>query len=79
MMGDPTVVLALSVGGRAYANTASNTVPSSNARTGAGTVSGFTATTLRIQRDPPTSIDPLTFTISPVVPSTNFRSMGEWP
>ena len=66
------VVVALGIGGAAYAFTASNTVPSSTAGAGAAAVSGFTVTNLHYVLDvtTPVNIDSLTFTISPVLPST---------
>lgn len=66
------VVVALAIGGGAYAFTASNTVPTSTAGAGSGAVSGYTVTNLHYALDAttPTNIDSLTFTISPVVPST---------
>jgi hypothetical protein len=67
------VVVALAIGGGAYAFTASNTVPASTAGAGAGAVSGYTVTNLHYALDAttPTNIDSLTFTISPPVPSTS--------
>jgi len=64
-------VAVAAIAGGAYAFTASNTVPTSNAGAGAGVVSGFTITNLHYVLDTatPTNIDSLTFTISPVVPS----------
>jgi hypothetical protein len=66
------VVVALAVGGGAYAFTASNTVPASTAGAGSGAVSGYTVTNLHYALDAttPTNIDSLTFTITPTVPST---------
>jgi hypothetical protein len=66
------VVAALAIGGGAYAFTASNTVPASTAGAGSGAVSGYTVTNLHYALDAttPSNIDSLTFTISPVVPST---------
>ena len=66
------VVVALAIGGGAYAFTASNTVPASNAGAGSGAVSGYTVTNLHYSLDSttPANIDSLTFTISPTVPST---------
>jgi hypothetical protein len=61
------IVVALAIGGGAYAFTASNTVPASTVGAGAGAVSGFTITNLPTT---PANIDSLTFTISPAVPST---------
>jgi hypothetical protein len=64
--------IALAIGGGAYAFTASNTVPSSTVGAGAGAVTGYTVTNLHYVLDAttPGNIDSLTFTISPVVPST---------
>ena len=66
------VVVALAVGGGAYAFTASNTVPASTAGAGSGAVSGYTVTELHyvLNAATPTNIDSLTFTITPTVPST---------
>jgi hypothetical protein len=66
------VVVALAIGGGAYAFTASNTVPASNAGAGSGAVSGYTVTNLHYALDAstPANIDSLTFTINPVVPNT---------
>ncbi len=66
------IFLALAIGVGAYAFTASNTVPLSTAGAGAGAVSGYTVTNLHyvLNATTPTNIDSLTFTISPVVPST---------
>ena len=66
------IVVALAIGGGAYAFTASNTVPASTVGAGAGAVSGFTITNLHYVLDTttPANIDSLTFTISPADPST---------
>jgi hypothetical protein len=66
-----TVVIAL-IGGGVYAFTASNTVPATTAGSGAGVVSGYTITNIHYALDAttPSNIDSVTFTISPVVPST---------
>ena len=66
------VVVALAIGGAAYAFTASNTVPPSTAGSGSGAVSGYTVTNLHYALNPttPANIDSLTFTITPAVPST---------
>ena len=55
----------------AYAFTASNTVPSSNAGSGSGVVSGYTATNISytLTAADPTTIDTLTFTIAPITTS----------
>jgi hypothetical protein len=64
-------VVALAIGGGAYAFTASNTVPPTTAGAGAGAVSGYTITNIHYVLDAttPANIDSLTFTISPAVPS----------
>jgi len=66
------IVAAMAVAGGAYAFTASNTVPSSTAGAGSGTVSGFTVTNLHysLNATTPLNIDSLTFTVSPVIPNT---------
>jgi hypothetical protein len=65
-------VAALSIAGGAYAFTASNTVPTSTAGAGVGAVSGYTVTNLHygLNTTTPTNIDSLSFTVSPVIPST---------
>jgi hypothetical protein len=67
------VLAALAIGGGAYAFTASNTVPATTVGAGSGVVSGFTVTNLHynLNTTTPANIDSLTFTISPVVPSTS--------
>lgn len=66
------VVVAAVVAGGAYAFTAANTVPSTNAGSGSGAVSGYTVSNIHYSLDAatPNNIDSLTFTISPAVPST---------
>jgi hypothetical protein len=61
------------IGGGVYAFTASNTVPNTTAGSGTGTVSGYTVTNLHynLNATTPANIDSLTFTISPVIPSTS--------
>lgn len=51
----------------AYAYTASNTVPTSNAGTGAGVISGYTVTDVSYTQNgtDPRDLDAVTFTISP--------------
>jgi hypothetical protein len=67
------IAIALAIGGGAYAFTASNTVPATTAGAGAGAVSGYTVSNLHyaLNATTPANIDSLTFTISPVVPSTS--------
>lgn len=65
-------VVAAVVAGGAYAFTAANTVPATNAGSGSGTVSGYTVTGIHYSLDSttPNNINSMTFTISPAVPST---------
>ena len=67
------IVAAAAIAGGAYAFTAANTVPSSTAGAGAGTVSGYVVTNMHYALDAttPANIDSLTFTITPNVPSTS--------
>jgi hypothetical protein len=67
------IVAAVAIGAGAYAFTASNTVPATTAGAGNGVVSGYTVTNVHynLNATTPTNIDSLTFTISPVVPSTS--------
>jgi hypothetical protein len=66
------LVASLAIAGGAYAFTASNTVPASTAGAGVGTVSGFTVTNLHyaLNATTPANIDSMSFTVSPVIPST---------
>jgi hypothetical protein len=65
-------VIAVVIAGGAYAFTSANTVPPSNVGAGAGVVSGYTITNLHYVLDAttPADIDSLTFTVSPVIPTT---------
>jgi hypothetical protein len=67
------VVAAMAIAGGAYAFTASNTVPNTTVGAGSGTVSGFTVTNVHysLNATSPVNIDSLTFTVSPVIPSTS--------
>ena len=76
--GFPTRIVLVAVeaaviAGGANAFTAANTVPTSNAGAGAGTVSGFVITNLHYALDAttPANIDSLTFNVAPVIPSTS--------
>jgi hypothetical protein len=65
----------------AYAFAASNTVPSSNAGSGSGTVSGYTATNHTLTAADPNTIDTLTFDIAPTTTSVvkvMAGSTGSW-
>lgn len=66
------LLLSLVIAGGAYAFTASNTVPASNAGSGSGTVSGYTVSNVHYALDPttPDNVDSVTFTIAPAVPNT---------
>ena len=62
------LVAAGAIAGGAYAYTAANTVPTSTAGAGSGTVSGYTVSSLHyaLNTSTPANIDSLTFTVSPV-------------
>ena len=66
------LVAAGSIAGGAYAYTAANTVPTSNAGAGSATVSGYTVSNLHYTLDTttPANINSMTFNVSPVIPST---------
>jgi hypothetical protein len=66
------VAVAAILGTGAYAFTASNTVANSTAGSGVGTVSGYTVSAIHysLNASTPANIDSLTFTVSPVIPST---------
>jgi len=66
-------VAVLVVAAGAYAFTAANTVPATTAGAGSGAVSGYTVTNLHynLNATTPVNIDSLTFTVSPVIPSTS--------
>jgi hypothetical protein len=63
--------LALAAG--VYAFTASNTVPSTTAGSGSGTVSGYTVNNVHytLNATTPSAIDSVTFTVSPSIPSSS--------
>ena len=65
--------VAAVIAGGAYAFTAANTVPATNAGSGSGTVTGYTVTNVHysLNATTPNNIDSLTFTISPAVPSAS--------
>ena len=71
--GIVAAVAALAIAGGAYAFTASNTVPNTTVGAGSGTVSGFTVTNVHysLNATSPVNIDSLSFTVSPVIPSTS--------
>lgn len=60
------LIVAGAMGTGAYAFTASNTVPASEAGAGSGTISGYTVSAVAYQLNAttPTNIDSVTFTLS---------------
>lgn len=69
------------IGFSAYAFTASNTVPNSQAGDGTSTVSGYTVTAVAygLNGSTPTDIDSVSFTISPAAAGTVKAKMnGTW-
>ena len=71
------------IAGGSYAFTASNTVPTTQAGQGTGTVSGYTVTSVAygLNASTPTNIDTVSFTISPASATTvkaQLASGGSW-
>jgi hypothetical protein len=67
----------------AYAFTASNTVPASQAGSGSGAISGYTATAVAytLNTTTPTNIDAVAFTINPTTSGTvkiQLAAAGSW-
>ncbi len=67
----------------AYAFTASNTVPASQAGSGSGAISGYTATAVSytLNATTPTNIDAVSFTISPTTTAAvkiQLAAAGTW-
>ena len=60
-------LLALAVASGVYAYAATNTVPSSNAGSGSGTISGYTVSNIAytLNSTTPTNLDQVAFTIAP--------------
>ena len=56
----------------AYGFAASNTVPTSNAGDGSGTISGYTVSAVHytLNATNPANIDTVTFTVAPAIPAT---------
>jgi len=78
-----TVVTVVVVAGGSYAFTASNTVPTTQAGQGTGTVSGYTVSSVAytLNGTNPGNIDAVTFTISPASATTvkaQLASGGTW-
>jgi hypothetical protein len=80
------VIVALVAGilaSAAYAFTATNTVPNTQAGSGSGTISGYTATAVSytLNATTPTNIDAVAFTISPTTTATvkvQLAAAGTW-
>ena len=78
-----TLAAVAVVAGGSYAFTASNTVPTTQAGQGTGTVSGYTVSAVgyTLNASTPTNIDAVTFTISPA-PATTVKAQlvaaGTW-
>lgn len=75
------VIVAISAG--TYAFTASNTVPTTNAGQGTGSISGYTATNVSysLNATTPTNIDSVSFTINPATTASvkaQLASSGAW-
>ena len=78
-----TAALAAFLASGAYAFTASNTVPGTQAGAGSGTISGYTATNVQYTLDSttPTNVNAVAFTIAPVTTSAvkvQLASGGAW-
>ena len=78
-----TIGAVAAVAGGSYAFTASNTVPSTQAGQGTGTVSGYTVSSVAysLNASTPSNIDAVTFTISPSTATTvkaQLVSGGTW-
>lgn len=60
------LIVAAALAAGAYAFTASNTVPASNAGSGSGTISGYTVSAIAYQLNAttPSNVDSVTFTLS---------------
>lgn len=76
-------VIAVALGIGAYAFTAANTVPASNAGAGSGAISGYTVSAVAygLNATTPTNLDQVTFTISPTTATTvkiQLAAAGSW-
>lgn len=73
---------AVLVAAGAYAFTASNTVPSSNAGSGSGTISGYTVSNIAYQLNAadPTTLDSISFTLDKTAGTVKaqLKSGGSW-
>lgn len=78
-----TMALAAFMASGAYAFTASNTVPATQAGSGSGAISGYTASAVQYTLDAttPTNLNAVAFTISPVTTSAvkvQLAGAGTW-
>jgi hypothetical protein len=78
-----TAVAVVAVAGGSYAFTASNTVPSTQAGQGTGTVSGYAVTAVgyTLNASNPSNVDAVTFTINPTTATTvkaQLVAAGTW-
>ena len=78
-----TLAAVAVVAGGSYAFTASNTVPTTQAGQGTGTVSGYAVSAVgyTLNASTPTNIDAVTFTISPATATTvkaQLVAAGTW-
>jgi hypothetical protein len=78
-----TAIIALAFASAAYAFTAANTVPGTNAGSGSGAISGYTASnvTYTLNSSNPQNLDQVAFTISPTTTATvkvQLVSGGSW-
>ena len=78
-----TVAAVAVVAGGSYAFTASNTVPTTQAGQGTGSVSGYTVSSVgyTLNGSTPSNIDAVTFTISPATATTvkaQLVAAGTW-
>lgn len=78
-----TMALAAFMASGAYAFTASNTVPASQAGSGSGAISGYTASAVQYTLDAttPTNVNAVAFTIAPVTTSAvkvQLAAAGTW-
>jgi hypothetical protein len=77
------VILALGVACGVYAYAATNTVPTSNAGSGSGTISGYTVSNIAytLNSTTPTNLDQVAFSITPTTTTTvkaQLASGGSW-
>jgi hypothetical protein len=77
-----TAILAGAFASAAYAFTAANTVPATNAGSGSGAISGYTASnvTYTLNSTNPQNLDQVAFTISPTTGTVKVQlvSGGSW-